>query len=118
MGFFDGLKKFFKAAAQSAASLGVVTGGEFARYNVNLVTKDGETKLIFTMLGKSDVEIVKSDVREFSTLESGAKWTTGSGSGKKICVGNRYKIVLNDGRAAIFNVLANYTGKIEAVFML
>lgn len=118
MGFFDGLKKFFKAAANASASIGTVTGGEFDRYNVNFVTKDGVQKLKFTMLGREDVEIGKDDVREFSTLESGAKWTQGSGSGQKVCIGNRYKVVLNDGKAAIFNVLANYTGKVEAVFLL
>ena len=118
MGFLDKAKGFFKAAMNSASSSGTVTGGDYARYNVNLSTVNGQTKMTLTMLGKPDVEISKENVKEFTTMETGAKWVTGSGSGQRTCLGNRYKVVMKDGKSFIMNVLANYTSKVEALFIL
>ena len=116
MGFF---KSLLGAALNGASAIGQVTGGEYNRYTVNLVkNKDGEQVLKFAMLSKPDILISKADVREFATLESGAQWIQGSGSGAKRCLGNRYKLITKDGKSAIFNVLANYTGQIESLFLL
>ena len=116
MGFF---KSLLGAALNGASAIGQVTGGEFNRYTVNIVkNKDGEEVLKFAMLTRPDVLISKGDVREFTTLESGAHWVQGSGNGQRRYVGNRYKIVTKDGKSAIFNVFANYTGRVESLFLL
>ena len=116
MGFF---KNLFGAMFNGATAIGQVTGGEYNRYTVNYVkNEDGEYVLKFAMLSKPNILISKDDVAEFTTLETGANWIQGSGSGAKRCLGNRYKIVTKDGKSAIFNVLANYTGKVESLFIL
>lgn len=116
MGFF---KKFLGAILNGATAIGTVSGGEYNRYTVNSIkTENGEDGLKLAMLGKQDVILTKANVREFITLETGAKWTSGSGSNQKICLGNRYKVVTNEGKSAIINILANYTSKVEAIFIL
>lgn len=116
MGFF---KNFLGAILNSATAIGEVTGGEYNRYSVNLIKdKEGKQFLKFSMLSKPDVLISKADVREFATLESGATWVRGSGSNAKRCLGNRYKLVTVDGKSAIINILANYTGQVESLFIL
>lgn len=116
MGFF---KKFLDAILNSATAIGEVTGGEYNRYSVNLTKdKDGKQFLKLSMLSKPDVLISKADVREFTTLESGAQWVHGSGNNAKRCVGNRYKLVTVDGKGVIINILANHTGQVESLFIL
>ena len=110
-----GLKSFLQTIIASNMGDGWVTGGDYEHCSVSLgKLKDGTTKLSIVGVGQELVYVEKSDVKEFAILETGAKWAKGN----KNYVGNRYKVVLNNGKAFIISIIANSTSRYEAYFML
>lgn len=107
MGFFSNI---FKQSMRS----GNVLGGDYLGYAVTLMTfKDKTRGMALTALGK-EVEIRKEVVKEFTILETGAKFTIGN----NLKIGNRYKVSLNDGKSFIIGIVANDCSQFEATFML
>lgn len=111
MGFKNLISNIFKQAVSS----GHVLGGEYFGRAVTLRTFEDQTKgMVLNVLGKEEVEIKKSDVKEFSIIETNAKFKIGN----DIKIGNRYKVVLNDGISFIIGIVANHCSQFEAAFML
>ncbi|MBQ4098337.1 MAG: hypothetical protein IJC72_03415 [Clostridia bacterium] len=114
MGILDKIKGFLKAQASKPVIIGKVTGGDFPNYLVLLARGDEGNKVFLKAYdGRPDVDLNKNIVKEFTTLQNGAVWR----SGDKSVIGNRYKIVFNDGKGVIINVANNHTGEIEGIFL-
>lgn len=110
-----GLKNFIQTLIASNAGDGKVTGGDYENCAVSLgKLKDGTTKMSVVGLKQELIYIDKSDVKEFTILETGARWAQGG----QTCVGNRYKVVLHNGKSFIITIFANSTSRYEAYFML
>lgn len=117
MGILDKIKGFLKAQASKPVIIGEVTGGDFPRYSVQLVRGDEGNKIFLKAYdGRPDVDLSKSLVKEFTMLQSGTSWRFAF-NGNKPAIGNRYKIVLNDGKGAIINVVNNCASEIEGIFL-
>ena len=110
MGFF---KNIARSIFANNAGDGWITGGDYEHSAVSLGKVDGEEKLSIVTL-KELIYVVKSDVQDFATIETGAKWSHGN----KNYVGNRYKVILKNGKSFIMSIIANSTSRFEAYFML
>ena len=108
MGFFGNI---FKQAMKS----GNVLGGDYFGYAVTLRTFEDKTRgMGLNVLGKDEIRITKNDVKEFTIVETNAKFTVGG----NMKIGTRYKVVLNDGKSFIMGIVANDCSQFEATFML
>lgn len=108
MGFFSNL---FKQLMQSSS----VLGGDYFGYAVTLRTFEDKTcGMGLNALGKDEIRITKSDVKEFTVIETHASFKMGN----NIKIGTRYKVVLNDGKSFIMGIVANDCSQFEATFLL
>lgn len=111
-----GFRNFMRKLLINAGSDGRVTGGDYLNYGVSLARMDdGSTKIAFGRSGQEPFYFDKNDVQEFTTLETGARW---SDSGNNLKVGNRYKVVFKNGKASIMSIVANSVSEIEGLFIL
>ncbi|MBD5636396.1 MAG: hypothetical protein HDP28_01055 [Clostridia bacterium] len=111
MGFKSFLSNIFKQSMRS----GSVLGGDYFGYAVTLRTFEDNTRgMGLNVLGKDEVKITKNDVKEFTIIETNAKFKIGN----DLKIGTRYKVVLNDDKSFIIGIVANDCSQFESTFML
>lgn len=117
MGILDKVTGFLKKQASKPVMIGEVTGGDFPRYSVQLERLETGNKIYLKAYdGRPDISLDKSEVREFSTLQTDVTWRFVL-AGNQVKIGNRYKIVLNNGKGAILNIVSNCASDIESLYI-
>lgn len=106
MGFLKSLVRL------NTTNIGAVTGGDFGKgCYLAPAKKDGRQALLIYSPLREDFVFDKSDVTEFSLMESGVRFAIDN----KPCIGNKYRIVFKNGQSGILNVMANNCSIIENV---
>lgn len=105
MGFFKNMLRM------NTSRIGNVTGSDFSHCYISVAKKDGRPALVIYGTGKEDFLFDKSDVKEISILETNTTLILEN----KRYVGNKYRIVFNNGKSALLSIPANGCARLEEV---
>ena len=105
MGFFKNMLRM------NTSRIGNVTGSDFNHCYISTAKKDGRPALIIYGTGKEDFLFDKSDVKEFSVIETNTLLIMEN----KRFSGNKYRIVFHNGKSAVLSIPTKDCAKVEEV---
>lgn len=105
MGFFKTMLRM------NTTRIGNASGSDFQGCYLSPSKKDGAPVLMLYGVGKDDYIFNKGDVKELSIIESN---TTLVLDGKRY-IGNKYRIVFNDGKSTLLSIPVANCSKLESV---